>query len=67
MSRNLYNFITYADPMVTAPSGECFWNYFMGINRVHIEVLYDLRITKIALQIMKLKLDKHGHFCILND
>ena len=64
MSCDLYNFITYADPMVTAPSGECFGNYFMGINRGHVEVLYDLRITKIALQIIKLQLDKHGHFAI---
>ena len=35
---------------------ECFGNYFIEINRGDVEVLYDLRITKIALQIIKLQL-----------
>jgi len=56
MSRDLYNFITYADPMVTAPPAECLEEYFMGINRGHVVVSYDTRITKIALQLIKLQL-----------
>ena len=63
MSRDLYNFMTNADPMVTAPPAGNFGAYVTGINRGHIEVLYDLRIMKIPLQIIKLQLDKHGHFC----
>ena len=63
MSRDLYNFITYADPMVTAPPTQYLGEYFMGLFRGHVQVLYDVRINKIAQQIIKLQHDKHGHFC----
>ena len=56
MSRDLYNFMTYADPMVTASPAEYFGEYFMGLFRGHVEILYYVRITKIALQIIKLQL-----------
>ena len=56
MSRDLYNFMTYADPMVTAPPTEYLGEYFMWLFRGHVQVLYDVRITKIALQIIKLQL-----------
>ena len=56
MSRDLYNFMTYADPKVTAPPAEYFGEYFMGLFRGHVQVLYDVRITKIALQIIKSQL-----------
>ena len=49
ISRDLYNFITYADPMVTAPPAGCLGEYFIGINRGHVVVSYDTKITKIAL------------------
>ena len=42
--------------MVTAPPAGCLEEYFMGINRGHVVVSYDTRITNIALQIIKLQL-----------
>ena len=62
MSRDLYNFITYADPMVTAPPAGCLGEYFMGIKRGQVDILYDMRITNISQQTIKIPLDKHGHF-----
>ena len=34
----------------------------MDIKRVLVDVLYDMRITNISLQTIKLPLNKHGHF-----
>ena len=58
--------MTYADPMVTAPPTGCLGEYFMGIKRWQVYILYDIRITNISLQTIKLSLDKHGHFAHWN-
>ena len=50
--------------MVTAPPEGCLGEYFMAINRGDVVVSCDTRITKIALQIIKLQLINMKIFAI---
>ena len=50
--------------MVTAPPAGCLGEYFMAINRGDVVVSCDTRITKIALQIIKLQLINMEIFAI---